>query len=277
MAYLSMSMFSSALRMDTNLCVFLPEDRTGRREVADPDRKYKVLYLLHGMREDQTCWVRKSIVELVARERDCIVVMPTTGVGLYVDQKFGQAWCEYLTEELPIRVCNYFPASGAREDTFIAGNSMGGYGALHAALSHPERYAGAASLSGALQPYEEDLTPEERAANPFRDEYMQRFTYNAFGTREEYLASDNNLVHLAEKVFAEGASIPRLFLCCGTEDPLTYHHVQAFREKVDPLGLEYTYSENKGGHDFGYWNQMIEPVFDFFGITKDENYKRPWA
>lgn len=277
MAYATLNLFSSALRMETNLCVLLPEDRTGKREVLDPDRKYKVLYLLHGMREDQGCWIRKSIVELVARERDCVVVMPTTGVGHYVDQKHGQAWCEYLTEELPIRIANYFPISQKREDTFIAGNSMGGYGALHAALLHPELYAAAASFSGALQPYEEDLTPEERAANPFADEYMQRFNHNSFGTLEEYMESDNNLVNLAKKVLDSGGPVPRLFLCCGTEDPITYHHVQSFRKKVDPLGLEYTYSEGPGSHDFGYWNPMIKPVFDFFGIVKDENYKRPWA
>lgn len=266
MAVLSMTLYSSALHMDTGVNVFLPENRDGSRQPLEPDRKYQVLYLLHGMSEDQGTWVRKSTVELVARERAVVVVMPTTGTGFYVNQRRGQAWLDWVAYELPDRMCNYFPVSCRREDTFVMGNSMGGYGAVRMALERPDRFAAAVSLSGALQPYEEYATPEELAGKPGSEPYMQDIRANTFGTREEYLEGDDNLVNLAQRIVASDGPRPRLMLCCGQEDPVTYRHLSAFRKKVDPLGLDYTVMEGHGGHNFTYWNTLIEPAFDFMGI-----------
>lgn len=266
MAFLTMSMYSETLHMDTNVNVILPEQRKTGKQLLEPDRKYQVLYLLHGMGDDHTAWMRKSMIELIARECNVVVVMPTTGCGFYVNQKYGVNYYDYLTKELPVKMANFFPVSLKREDTFIAGNSMGGYGALRIALANPDKYAGAASLSGGLTPYEEFMTEEERTKHT-GGSAMDATRMNAFGTIEEYLASDNNLVNLVEKLRSYRGTKPKLFICCGLEDPITYTHNLAFLEFVKEKELDYHYEDGPGSHNWAYWNPKLQKIFDFFGIN----------
>lgn len=270
MAFLTLSMYSETLHMDTDVNVILPEQRKTGKQRLEPDRKYPVLYLLHGMGDDHTAWSRKSNIELVARECDLVVVMATTGCGNYVNQVHGLNYYDYFTKELPLKMANFFPISLKREDTFIMGNSMGGYGALRIALANPDKYAGAASLSGALTPYREYETEEEKKRFP-DSEAMESVRLNSFGTLEEYLASDNNLVNLVEKLRSYEGEKPRLFLCCGTEDPVTYSHSRAFLKAVKDKELDFHYEEGPGSHNWAYWNPRLQPIFDFFGITAAGN------
>ena len=153
MALLNVDFHSYYLGMDSPLTVLLPEKR-GRKPEAAPDKKYPVLYLLHGHADDNTAWIRKSDLELLVRDHDVIVVMPSAHRSFYTNGKYGHLYFDYITKELPIVVSNFFPASTRREDTFIGGLSMGGYGALKAALSCPEQYAGVAAMSAANSPFE---------------------------------------------------------------------------------------------------------------------------
>lgn len=270
MAFLTLSMYSEALHLDTNVNVILPEQRKTGKLNLEPDRKYPALYLLHGMGDDHTAWIRKSEIELIARECNLVVVMPTTGCGNYVNQVHGLNYYDFFTKELPVKMANFFPISLKREDTFIAGNSMGGYGAMRLGLANPDKYAGIASLSGALTPYEEFKTEEERRNAP-GGEAMVAVRLNSFGTMEEYLASDNNLVNLVEKLETYEGEKPKIFICCGTDDPITYSHNQAFREAVKDKKLEYHYEEGPGSHNWAYWNPRLQSIFDFFGIQKTGN------
>lgn len=265
MAFLTLSMYSEVLHLDTNVNVILPEQRKTGKEILDPDRKYPVLYLLHGMGDDHTAWSRKSTIELIARECNLVVVMPTVGCSSYVNQVHGLNYYDYMTKELPVKMANFFPVSLKREDTFIAGNSMGGYGALRIALGNPDKYAGAASLSGALTPYGEYETEEEREKN-VGGKAMKTIRMNTFGTMEEYLASDNNLVNLVEKLRTYDGEKPKLFICCGTDDPITYTYNKAFLEAIKDKELDYYYEESPGSHNWAYWNPKLQQIFDFFGI-----------
>ena len=103
--------------------------------------KRKVLYLLHGLSDDASAWQRYSCVETLATAYGLVVVMPSAGRSFYIDQPNGQGYFTYLTEELPHYLADVFGLAPRREDTFIAGNSMGGHGAFKAALLHPELYA----------------------------------------------------------------------------------------------------------------------------------------
>ena len=76
--------------------------------------------------------------------------MPQVHRSFYADEAHGCRFWTFLSEELPAVVASFFRVSTRREDTFVAGLSMGGYGALKWALRQPERFAAAASLSGAL-------------------------------------------------------------------------------------------------------------------------------
>lgn len=135
MAFCTINYNSHVLRMDVAVNVLLPERR--HQPQVRRHEKYSVLYLLHGFGDDYSAWMRKSIIELRARELDLIVVMPMVMNGFYTNQDSGWDFSSFVADELPLVMANYFPLSDAREDTYIAGVSMGGYGAFRLALTYP--------------------------------------------------------------------------------------------------------------------------------------------
>ena len=142
MPYFDMNFKSDSLNRNTTVSVILPEK---------PRESFKTLYLLHGLSDDHRAWLIRSGIVRYARKYDVAVVMPDAARSWYADTATGEKYFTLITEELPTLCRGYFAGMSARrEDNFIAGLSMGGYGALKAALTYPERYAGCASLSGSL-------------------------------------------------------------------------------------------------------------------------------
>ena len=266
MAFIEMSMYSDSLCMDTNVNVLLPEIRRGKTPF-EPDRKYPVIYCLHGHGDDQTAYIRKSMIEIYTRDLPVIVVMPTTHRGSYVDGKYNYRYYTFLTEELPVRIANYFPASVKREDTFIMGNSMGGYGAFRLAMGRPDLYAAAVSLSGAIGERKDD---RPMLKNTYDAEKLQ---YMNFGDYDEYINSDNDLNTLALKLDKYEGEKPRLRHVCGVDDKLTYQSGLDFMKFVkENTSLDIDYEEGPGGHNWGFWNPQIKKAIAFFGFG-DFDYK----
>ena len=129
---LSGSVYSKILDMDTGLTIVTPNKlREG---------KYKVVYLLHGLCGNDRSWLDYSMLPAYAAKGDTVYVMPDAGRSFYSNMKYGFDYQRYVTEELPVICRNMFNISAAREDTGIMGCSMGGYGALRCALTHPDSY-----------------------------------------------------------------------------------------------------------------------------------------
>lgn len=152
MLHLAVDVESAALRMTTSLTVLLPQ----AGDAADwgapepgPDGP-PVLYLLHGLSDDASAWTRFTSIERYAAAAGLAVVMPEVGRSMYADAPGGAAYFSYVADELPQLVAGAFRVSTRRADTFVAGLSMGGYGALKLALRRPERYAAAAALSAVV-------------------------------------------------------------------------------------------------------------------------------
>ena len=153
MARIRCDFFSDALELSTSMSVILPQrvqTRIGTDEPPPSDEAPPVLYLLHGLSDDDTIWSRRTSIERYAEALGLAVVMPAVHRSFYTDQAYGGNYRTFLTRELPDVVHRFFRVATARERTFVAGLSMGGYGALGWALSEPDRFAAAASLSGAL-------------------------------------------------------------------------------------------------------------------------------
>lgn len=144
--------FADTLGVNTSLVVLLPQPALTQIGVAPVVREHgtPVLYLLHGLSDDSSIWTRLTSIERYAGELGVAVVMPQVERSFYCDMANGDAYWTFLSEELPAVVAANFKVSTAREDTFVAGLSMGGYGAFKWALRQPERFGAAASLSGAL-------------------------------------------------------------------------------------------------------------------------------
>ena len=144
MAYMQVEMFSQALHMAVGVDVILPQpvkNEIGLESGEKTDQKYPTLWLLHGATDDQTTWQRRTSIERYVAPLGLAVVMPSAHLSSYTDMAHGGAFYTYIVEELPVLMRQFFPLSEKREDNFIAGNSMGGYGAMKIGINNPDRYA----------------------------------------------------------------------------------------------------------------------------------------
>jgi putative tributyrin esterase len=231
--------------------VILPDPKPSPEGLvkAVDDHKHPTLYLLHGLSDDHTIWQRRTSIERYVQSLDLAVVMPEVHRSFYTDTATGQRYWTFISEELPALARSYFPLSDLREDNFVAGLSMGGYGAFKLALTHPKRYAAAASLSGAVD-----------ICGVFKneDEPWLAEMRNVFGSPEALQGSRNDLFYLADQL-AKKKKRPRLYQYCGTEDFL-YSDNLRFREHLKALGIQATYEEGPGTHEWQYWDQQIQRV-----------------
>ncbi len=253
MALFHCHFFSHVLGLCSSMDVILPEPPpydTGRDSSGDV-HQHPTLYLLHGMSDDHTIWQRRTAIERYVAPLDLAVVMPAVQRSFYTDTVNQQRYWTFISEELPFLARRFFPLSAAREENFVAGLSMGGYGAFKLALSHPDRFAAAASLSGALDVVRR-MRDEEQAGGGGEFKHI-------FGEVSDLTGSPNDLFYLAEQLSRQGQPAPQLYQWCGTEDFL-YEDNLRFREHARALGLELVYEEGPGGHEWGCWDQQIQRV-----------------
>jgi S-formylglutathione hydrolase FrmB len=253
-AFLDFRFFSDVLGLSCSAHVLIPQATAFQIGMAGGKARatYPTLYLLHGLSDDHTIWMRRTSIERYAAEKNIAVVMPAVGRSFYQNMASGLKYWTFVSEELPALCERYFPLSTLREERFAAGLSMGGYGAMRLALARPDRYAAAASLSGAL-----DLSRRLREAGKPSSLVSKAEYVGIFGP--ELLAGDADLWPLAEKLARSDAPKPRLFLCCGTEDALLPES-RAFRDHLDAVRLAATCEESPGTHEWGYWDGQIQRV-----------------
>lgn len=140
MARLAVNYYSQVLGMDRMMQVILPElsDHMPAWTAADL-QDIPVLYLLHGMSGDQDVWSRRTSIERLVRQTPIAIVMPSTDLAWYTNTTYGMAYLDALLDELPKKVATLFPQiSQKREKNFVAGLSMGGYGAFKMAFSNDQ-------------------------------------------------------------------------------------------------------------------------------------------
>ncbi len=254
MVSLQVQIHSHILRTDVPLQVLLPQPTFG----GEPAEKavaqaFPVVYLLHGLSEDQTAWVRNSAVERLAETRGMAVVMPYLARSFCTDVRNGPKYGQFLEEELPFLIRSMFPVSARPEDTYVAGCDMGGYGALKLALRHPERFAAAASLGGPL-----DLA----TLYGIPDEEIQQELASVFGSWEDCVASGHHLPELLEKSVQAGIALPRLFQACGTDDFLLQDN-RNFAALAGKLNVGLKYREGAGDHGWACWDALLPHLFDW--------------
>lgn len=140
--------YSKNLRMTTQINVIFPDVSNDVTPLYEGTPK--VLYLLHGLSGNSDEWTRFSKIEYYAKKYNFIIIMPEVQRSFYTTGKVGIDYFHYVADELPAICGKWFHLDQRRENTFIAGESMGGYGAVKIALNRPEKYEAVASLSGVL-------------------------------------------------------------------------------------------------------------------------------
>jgi S-formylglutathione hydrolase FrmB len=251
MALVTFRWFSRVLEKQVETQVLLPEHH--------PER-CATFYLLHGLSDDSTMWLRRTRIEMDVAGLPLIVVMPDGFRGWYTDNERGPAYGRYIGEELIDVIDRVFPTIATRDKRSIGGLSMGGYGALRTALTFPEKFVSANSHSGAIAC--------GRINGPRPDDARGRMFDDVFGPSP--LGGKHDLIALAKKSHAAG-TLPKLLIDCGSEDFLWQDNLDTVAA-LETAGIPHTFRRFPGQHDWDYWNEHIREALAFhtaaMGISK---------
>ena len=252
-----MKYHSDALRIGVSVNVVIPENAKSLIGMkSDGDSTYKTLYLLHGLSDDHSIWMRRTSIERYAAEYGIAVVMPSVNRSWYTDTPYGANYLTFVAKELP-QVCRGFfrGMSDKKEDNMIAGLSMGGYGALKIAMLNPDQYSCCAAFSGAL-----DIASFAKRL-PL-DEVRGNFGYD-LQSGEELVDSKHDVYELARQNCDKKLPFPKLYMWCGTEDELLVDN-RRFHALLDEKGVEHRYEESGGNHGWRWWDEQIKIALDYF-------------
>ena len=255
MAFFEMHCFSHALNVEVAVNVIIPDKPKAERDAGAIDKPFKTLYLLHGLSDDHTIWMRRTSIERYAIEHKIAVVMPAGNRSWYSDTAYGAKYFTFVAEELP-KICrSYFKGmSDKREDNMVAGLSMGGYGAFKIGMTYPDRYFACGSLSGAF-----DVL---RLGKYNLAEWRGNWGYE-LNEPEDLAGSPSDLFDLTKKAAKSGAELPKLYFWCGTEDFLINKN-REYKKLLDSLSVEYTYEESEGDHSWKWWDMHIQDALKCF-------------
>ncbi len=262
MAVMRCDLYSEVLEMSTSMTVVIPENHVARGEPPAPvDGLHPTLYLLHGLTDDDTAWLRRSSIERHASTAGVALVIPQVHRSYYSDEAHGLRYWTFLSRELPEIAGRLFRLSPRPERTFVAGISMGGYGAFKWALREPHQFAAAISLSGAL-----GLAARLRDDEP-AGQLDPRLWDRIFDNRPIAGTPDDPLWLLRDAAAAH-RPLPALWVGCGTDDPLYQENV-AFLRVAEELRVPVTARFGPGAHTWDRWDADLAEVMAWLPLRVD--------
>ncbi len=230
-------------------------------QVVYPDTgkpPFPTLYLLHGLSDDSTMWLRRTRLEVYAANLPLIIVMPDGYRGFYTDNHEGAAYARHIGEELPAFIERTFQALPARSARAIGGLSMGGYGALRVGLGYHNRFCSIHSHSGALG-WGKNEKFDQIAKSTGRGDDFAAELRRIFGPSPE--GTDHHLLTLAKRA-KKARRLPEISIDCGTEDFLLADN-RTFADELRTSMIPHSYKEHGGGHEWGYWDTHIQEALAF--------------
>lgn len=257
MAQLNVKYYSECLKRPASFQMFIPNDMRNDAPWEKPhkfcaDRPMKTLFLLHGYAGCAWNWVSEGL----AKKYNFAIVAPEGENGFWLDGiSTGHRFCTMLGEELIGYIRKTFRLAMTPGDTFILGYSMGGFGALHTGFAYPEVFGKVGAMSSALIVHEVAEMEEGRGNNVANFEYYRE----CFGDPTKLLGSVNDPEMLVDRLIADGAKMPEIYMCCGTQDFLIGNN-RRFHEFLKSRGVPHIYKESEGAHDMPFWNEYTEKI-----------------
>lgn len=220
---------------------------------AEREGRFPVIYLLHGLTGHYDNWGDKTkIADYLAPYR-AIVVMPEGDNGWYTDSATqpNDRYETYITRELIPEIDKKFRTVDNRENRFIAGLSMGGYGAIKFGLKYPEMFALAGSFSGALGAASwSEKTLGGRGSIPAS-------IMSVYGAENSRTRLENDIFKIAKEMSPEKIkSLPFIYLDCGTEDFLIQNN-RDFSALLIEKKIPHEFRQLPGGHTWVYWDRQV--------------------
>jgi len=246
MALAQLHFFAPSIGAQSIMNIILPDAGKG---------PFPVLYLLHGLSDDHSIWLRRTSIERHVAGMPLVVVMPGVHRGWYTNWHANPElrYEDFIMKDVMGFVERTFPVKTSRAGRCIGGLSMGGYGALKLALKYPETFISAHSHSGAL------LTPLHKSRewgpnpSPLLAESRRVFGPKHFG-------GPNDLVALSRK--CPKAKRPALRLDCGLDDFLLQQN-RHFATHLKAIRYNHEYAEFPGAHTWAYWDEHVQEALAF--------------
>ena len=249
MAFIQMNYTSKILSRKTNITILLPE--LDEQYEENNHVKYKVLFLLHGLFDDNLGWLRYTSIENYIRGTNLAIVMPSVEHGFYTNMEYGPDYYSFVSEELPKYLSNIFPFYTDKENVFIAGNSMGGYGALKCAIKKNNHYSKVAVLSPVLD-------VDDFIHNYHFDGFHPEFV---FGKKLQVKNTENDLYYLLNNK-TKKENLPQLWIRCGKED-LLYNQYKKFIEYFESKAIHIDCKTYSGDHTWKSWETQTKDLIEW--------------
>lgn len=244
MAVFTGSFLSAELGRHTPVTVVLPHDTC-----KEPQWGFPVLYLLHGRGDDSRTWLYRSNIERYAAERGLCVVMPDAGLSYYSDMANGERYFSFIMDELPNVLRDTLRVSVRREDTYIAGVAMGGYGALKCSFTRPEQYAGCIALSPVTDIGSAMVSDSEQPGG--------KQVWRGICGETLRISRDIDLFRLLAESANYASVCPKLYIACGKHDELFEQNLR-LKESLDGHRIDFTFEQAAAGHEWGFWDVAIQ-------------------
>ena len=256
MAILECNMFSNCIGRTITFNAVIPVGKNRMFERVDDEVKpFKTLYLLHGILNNHMTYLTRSRIQELAEEHNLAVIMPSGEYSFYVDNPNGCNFGQFIGEELVEETRKMFNLSKRREDTFIAGLSMGGYGALRNGFKYNKVFSKIGAMSSAAILWDIINTTDHSIIPPVG----RGFYENIFGDLDKLDGSDKDLKALVVGLKEKKEIIPEIFMACGTEDFLLENN-RKFVNFLKEEGIEFIYNESAGAHEWVFWNEYLEKI-----------------
>ena len=242
MIKLNCSFFSECLGRDAQLTVLLPS------AAAKKSRSfYPTLYLLHGLSDSADIWLSKTALERYADAHEMAIVLPNAARSFYCDMVYGDAYYTHISQEVPAFCESVLPVSRDPQFRYIAGNSMGAYGACKIALKEPGRFSKVGLFSGVLdvQQMVSDMP------------MLHRDWLLCFGGTQ--VPNTENLLELLPGT----TPLPAFYHYCGTGDFLVEGN-RRFCALCESLHIPLTSVwEENGIHEWCYWDKQLPHLLNW--------------
>ena len=242
---------SKSLQRRTSISVILPADNIHFLQDAEEivPKPYRTLYLLHGLYGSDDIFLANTSIQKFAEDNEIAIVIPCGENSFYVDNVNAHAlYGEYVGQELLDITRNIFPLSDKREDTFIAGFSMGGYGAIRNGLKYSQNFSKIGMISAAL--ITDDIVGYSSDDNVLRS---RPFYESIFGNLDELEGSDMDPKALIENC----TNIPDIFMACGKNDFL-YDKNTDFYDFLKTNNVNVDFVEAEGEHTWDFADKYVK-------------------
>lgn len=245
MALIQMNITSMCLKRPVQINAFLPVDPMLLPGMGAPKGPWKTIYLLHGYTGSCNDWLGNDKIAEISKIYNVAVILPDGENHFWVDAKRrGDMYGEFIGHELIQITRNLFPLSHKREDTILAGISMGGYGAIRNGLKYNDVFSHIIACSPAI--IIDDINPGTVISTVTG--CTKKFYRSVFGDLQGIEASDLSPTWLAAEMAKQAKTFPDIFWGCGINDMLVEPSRRLDRV-LTSLNVAHEYKEFKGSHE----------------------------